>query len=186
MKRSKVQPTKIARSENTYIITLDNVKASYFMSISSQDTVVANVLLVENKINQLFPAKNYYFNNKGVYQISSNNQNVLVEAFNCEGELTIEALSSINIQQSYYNSIDLKRPNYGGHFVFGLQPNKTLHSYYILVNNKIKENPLNYLINYYYYNGINPYEKVDAKDYDISYEINQSGLIIKINPPVLI
>jgi hypothetical protein len=45
---------------------------------------------------------------------------------------------------------------------------------------------LEYLVSYYYYEDINPYDAIDAISYDISAEYTQDGLRLTVSPPVLV
>lgn len=58
-------------------------------------------------------------------------------------------------------------------------------SYYIRVNNKFNHQNLEYLINYYYYEGINPYDAVDALSYDITHQFKDDGLHFSVKTPTL-
>lgn len=46
MKQVVIEPIKIAKSENTYLITLPNHKATYLMNILSEERVSVNILLI--------------------------------------------------------------------------------------------------------------------------------------------
>lgn len=39
------------------------------------------------------------------------------------------------------------------------------------------------MINYYYYEEVNPYEIIDAKDYQISFEYVEDGISLIVNAP---
>ena len=46
IKVTTIEPVNLMRSQNTYIITLNNVKATYFMEIISETKVEATLLLI--------------------------------------------------------------------------------------------------------------------------------------------
>lgn len=64
------------------------------------------------------------------------------------------------MQGNYFinSPIKIKRPNYGGHYVFNLET--TFSSYFIKILNKRVNETLLYLINYYYYQQMNPYDMI--------------------------
>jgi hypothetical protein len=60
----------------------------------------------------------------------------MVEIFNCKGDLSVTASKDYQNITSLDSSnlLSLKRPNYGGHYVFGVED--VLGSYFLKVNNK--------------------------------------------------
>lgn len=60
-------------------------------------------------------------------------------------------------------SISIRKPNYGGHYVFGIVAD--FSSYFVRITNKFNEKPLEYLVNYFYYDTFNPYDAIDAPNY---------------------
>lgn len=59
-------------------------------------------------------------------------------------------------------------------------------SYFIKVSNKFPSYPLEYVINYYYYESVNPYDLFDAPKYDITSEFREDGLHLSVMPPIVI
>jgi hypothetical protein len=180
----------VTRSDNTFRINLKNIEARYFLAIKTNASVNATLLLVKNSLSYISPKRNYLFEGEGVYQIYSNNRNVMVEIFNCQGDVALMGSRYEREMGADYVSqspIEIKRPNfgnYGGHYVFGIETD--FPSYYIRVSNKFPSYPLEYVINYYYYEAVNPYELVDAPKYDISTEFREDGLHLSVMPPVVI
>lgn len=75
----------------------------------------------------------------------------------------------MNADYISHSPLQITRPNfgnYGGHYVFSIEAEYP--SYFIKVSNKFPSYPLEYVINYYYYESVNPYDLVDAPKYDIT------------------
>jgi hypothetical protein len=75
-----------------------------------------------------------------------------VETFNCQGDVSLIG-SPYERQMAYdydgTSPIEIKQPSYGGHYVFGLEA--AYSNFYVRVKNRYRGQPLEYLINYYYY-----------------------------------
>jgi hypothetical protein len=69
----------------------------------------------------------------------------MVEIFNCKGDLAVTASEDYqditNPAVANSSLITLKRPNYGGHYVFGVE-NMHEVSYFLKIANKNKANGL--------------------------------------------
>lgn len=59
-------------------------------------------------------------------------------------------------------------------------------SYFFRVKAKTDESELEYKITYNYYQSIDPYQLIDANNFDISYKWTSSGLRLTINGPRVI
>jgi len=129
---------KKVQAEYTYILNLLSTKGHYFVTVSSATDLSVTVLLVRKELTHLSPFKNYFFNKNGVYQIFTGQKNVLMELFNCVGDFNL--LASKNIKdtqaaaQNDSKSITLRRPNYGGHYVIGVEG--IFGSYFMSINAK--------------------------------------------------
>jgi len=89
-------------------------------------------------LTHLTPAANHLFDNEGIFELYSNDQNVMVEIFNCIGDFSVTASQDYQGVTDPFTTnsslITLKRPNYGGHYVFGVED--VLGSYFLKINNK--------------------------------------------------
>lgn len=107
-----------------------------------------------------------------MYQVYSSYNKVLIEVFNCQGELDMigsrDQRDMARNLTTDHSPIKLSRPNYGGHYVYNVE--LVFASYFLRVTNKNKEEPLEYMINYYHYEEVNPYEAIDAENYDIQFD----------------
>ena len=74
------------------------------MSISTNVRLNATILLVRKELTHLSPNRNYFFNNKGVYQIFTDQRKVIMEIFNCGGDLNIIASKNIKDTQNIPNN----------------------------------------------------------------------------------
>jgi hypothetical protein len=113
------------------------VAGTYFINITSNLHFNVTFLLFQNQLTHLTPAANHLFDKEGIFQLTSNDQHVMVEIFNCRGDLTVAASNNYQaIVDATDNTslITLKRPNYAGHYVFAVQDG--LGSYFLKVSNK--------------------------------------------------
>lgn len=159
----------ITQSDNTYILDLMNFGGRYFVEVHSSSAVKTNIILVRSALTHLAPTRNYLFNRDAVYQLSSSFKKVLIEVFNCQGELALMGSRDQRDMQDGFDGaspIALQRPNYAGHYVF--TSNMSFSSYFLRVLNKQPEQPLEYLISYYYFAHINPYDVIEPTNYDIA------------------
>lgn len=141
------------------------------MSVLSKQKINITVVLLNKALTHLVPHESHLFNTEGVYQLFTNSQNVLVEVFNCQGDFYLLASKDIKDTQASNTSespISLRRPNYAGHYVIGVQG--IFGSYFMKVNSKTQGQPVEYLIKYSYYNEMNPYDVLDANNFEITYE----------------
>jgi hypothetical protein len=79
----------ITKSDSTYAISLKNIEERYYLAINTNLPTNVTLLLVKASLTYISPKRNYLFEEEGVYQIYSNNKNVLVEVFNCQGEVSL-------------------------------------------------------------------------------------------------
>lgn len=97
---------------------------------------------------------------------------MLIEVFNCQGEMDLigsrDQRDMARNLTTDHSPIKLSRPNYGGHYVYNVE--LVFASYFLRITNKHKEEPLEYVINYYYYEEVNPYEAIEAENYEILFE----------------
>ena len=49
------------------------------------------------------------------------------------------------------------------------------------VDSKNKDTPVEYLIRYTHYSDTNPYDLIDAKNFDLNYDKSSSGIMIKFH-----
>jgi hypothetical protein len=151
----------ITQSDNTYILDLMNFGGRYFVEVHSSRAVKTNIILVRSTLTHLAPTHNYLFNRDAVYQLSSSFKKVMIEVFNCQGELSLVGSRDQRDMQDGFSGpspIALQRANYAGHYVF--TSDMSFSSYFLRVRNKQPEQPLEYLISYYYFDQINPYDVI--------------------------
>lgn len=99
------------------------MEGRYFLAINTNIPVNVTLLLIKTTHTYISPKRNYLFEEEGVYQIYSNHKNVLLEIFNCKGE--VQLISSREEKEMAFDysgksPIEIQRPNYGGHYIFGL------------------------------------------------------------------
>jgi hypothetical protein len=91
---------KKVQAENTYILTLLSLKGYYYLTISTNVRLNATILLVRKELTHLSPNRNYFLNGNGVYQIFTDQRKVLMEIFNCDGDLNLLASKNIKDTQN--------------------------------------------------------------------------------------
>jgi hypothetical protein len=79
----------MTKSDNTYILNLLNFEGRYFIDVRSNLKVSSTFILVRNSLTHISPRQNYLFNAPAVYQVYSNYKKLLIEVFNCQGELSM-------------------------------------------------------------------------------------------------
>lgn len=175
----------MVKDPQIYLLTLQNFGGSYFITITCTGYNNITLLLLNEQLTHLSPAQTYFFNREGVYQIFSNQSRALVEVLDCQGNFYLLASKDIkdtrDLARNSSSPIALRRPNYGGHYVFGVEG--IYGSYFLRVKGKGLLSEVEYKIAYSYYNQINPYDFVDAVDYDISYEWSSERLKLSVNKP---
>jgi hypothetical protein len=66
------------RSDSTYVITLNNIEARYFLAVHTNIPINATILLAKASLNYISPRHNYLFEEEGIYKVYSNYSNVMV------------------------------------------------------------------------------------------------------------
>ena len=174
----------VSSGKGTYILSLTNFRGAYFVTVSSQASVNVTVTLFNKELTHLIPHKQQLFDKEGVYQLFTNQQNVLVEVFNCQGDFLLLASKSLKdtqlLARDKDSPITLRRPNYAGHYVLGVEG--IFGSYYLRVNSKAtSQSQVEYLISYSYYSEVNPYDMLDAKNYELGFDESSSGIMVKFH-----
>lgn len=73
------------------MVNLKSIKGSYFVSVTCKDNVNITALLIREQLTHISPLKDYFFDKEGVYQMFTNNSNVLAEVYSCQGDLYLLA-----------------------------------------------------------------------------------------------
>ena len=168
---------------STFVLNLKNFKGTYFVTLNFNASVNITVLLFDKKLTHIKPNQLHLFDKEGLYHIFTKKQNVLVEIFNCQGDFSILASKDSqdlqNMSRNKSSPITLRRPNYAGHYVIGVEG--MFGSYYMRVDSREEGAPVEYLITYSHYAESNPYDLIDAKNYDLSFDESSTGIMIKFN-----
>lgn len=70
-------------------MNLANIEGRYFLAINTNIAVNITLLLIKTSLTYLSPKHNYLLKEEGIYQVYSNNKNILAEVFNCQGEINL-------------------------------------------------------------------------------------------------
>ena len=113
----------VTKSEKSYNLQLEAVKGSYYLTITSSKDAMILLLFTSLKFTPLLPGSSNLLSNPGNFELPSDLKPVLIEIYNCKGEVTVIGSQNYsNIISGKGDKTNMQHYNFGGHEIFNFNP----------------------------------------------------------------